>query len=201
MTNATRWWWLRHAPTASPEGRIHGQDDVSCRALGAADVTLIADALPGGAVWMASPLMRARDTASAIARRQPRIEEDLAEQDFGRWQGMTWDEVRDHDGDAWRAFWEDPAGNPAPGGESFAEAARRVADAVQRLTLEHSGRDIVAVAHAGTIRAAIAQARGSGPAAALPIAVEPLSLTRIEFAGGAWTVISVNWTFPLSDPM
>ena len=201
MTESTRWWWLRHAPIASQDGRIHGQDDVSCRALGAADVTPIADALPSGAVWMASPLARARDTASAIAGRRPRIEAGLAEQDFGRWQGMTWDEVREKDGDAWRAFWEDPAGNAAPGGESFAETARRVADAVQRLTLEHAGKDIVAVAHAGTIRSAIAQARGLSHAAALCIAVEPLSLTRIDHDGGAWAVISVNWAFPLPDPM
>ena len=196
MRSTTRWWWLRHAPIAGPEGRIHGHDDVPCRALDGTEQAALADTLPPGAVWMASQLARARHTAEAISGRQPLIEEDLAEQDFGRWQGLTWDEVRDRDGDAWRTFWEDPAGNPAPGGESFAEAARRVTGAVRRLTLEHSGRDIVAVAHAGTIRAAIAQALGQGHGAALLIAVDPLSLTRIDHGGGGWRVILVNETFP-----
>ncbi len=196
MRETTRWWWLRHAPIAGPEGRIRGQDDVPCRALDGAEQAALAFSLPTGAVWMASPLARARNTAQAISGRQPRIEEDLAEQDFGRWQGMTWDEVREKDGDAWRAFWEDPAANPAPGGESFAEAARRVTGAVKRLTQEHAGRDIIAVAHAGTIRAAIAQARGLGHGAALLLAVDPLSLTRIDHGGGGWRVILVNETFP-----
>lgn len=196
MRGTTRWWWLRHAPTADGLGRIHGQDDVPCRPIEGAALAPLVDALPRGAVWVSSPLSRARDTASAIAGRVPWIEAGLAEQDFGRWQGMTWDEVRDHDGDAWRAFWEDPAGNPAPGGESFAEVVRRVAAAVEGLTLEHAGRDIVAVAHAGTIRAAIAQAQGLGHAAALRFAVDPLSLTRIDRGGGGWRVISLNRTFP-----
>jgi len=196
MTQTTRWWWLRHAPIAGPGGRIHGHDDVPCRALEAAEKTALADTLPPGAVWLASHLTRTRDTAFAISGRQPRIEEDLAEQDFGRWQGLTWDQVRDRDDDAWRTFWEDPEANPAPGGESFAEAARRVTAAVQRLTLEHSGKDIVAVAHAGTIRAALAQALDQGHGAALQYAVDPLSLTRIDHDGNGWQIISVNQTFP-----
>ena len=195
MRSTTRWWWLRHAPIAGPDGRIHGLDDVPCRGLGAAEKAALADALPSDAVWMASHLARARDTAEAISGQQPRIEEDLAEQHFGRWQGMTWDEVRDRDGDAWRDFWEDPAANAAPGGESFAEAARRVAAAVDRLTGENAGRDIVAVAHAGTIRAAIAQALGQGHGAALQFAIDPLSLTRIDHDGGGWRIISANDTF------
>ena len=196
MRSTTRWWWLRHAPIAGSDGRIRGHDDVPCRALGAAEQAALADSLPTGAVWIASHLSRTRDTAEAISGRQPRIEEDLAEQDFGRWQGMTWDEVRDRDGDAWRTFWEDPAATPAPGGESFAETAHRVTGTVHRLTLEHAGRDIIAVAHAGTIRAAIAQALGQGHGAALLIAIDPLSLTRIDHGGGGWRVISVNETFP-----
>ena len=196
MRSTTRWWWLRHAPIAGSDGRIHGHDDVPCRALEAAEKTALANSLPPGAVWIASHLSRTRDTAQAISGRQPQIEEDLAEQDFGRWQGITWDQVRDRDGDAWRTFWEDPAAYPAPGGESFDETARRVAAAVDRLTREHEGRDIVAVAHAGTIRAAIAQALGQGHSAALQFAVDPLSLTRIDHDGGAWRVILVNETFP-----
>lgn len=194
MRSTTRWWWLRHAPIAGPEGQIHGHDDVPCRALGAAEQAALAGSLPTGAVWMASHLARTRDTAFAISGQHPRIEEDLAEQNFGRWQGLTWDEVRDQDHDAWRTFWEDPAENPAPGGESFAETARRVAAAVHRLTQEHAGKDIVAVAHAGTIRAAIAQAQGSDPAAALQFAIDPLSLTRIDH-DGEWRIISLNETF------
>ena len=196
MTATTHWWWLRHAPIAGQQARIHGHDDVPCRALEAAEKTILADTLPADAIWLASRLSRTRDTAFAVSGQHPRIEEDLAEQNFGRWQGLTWDEVLDRDKDAWRDFWEDPAENSAPGGESFAEAARRVTAAVHRLTREYAGRNIVAVAHAGTIRAAIAQALGQGHSAALQFAVDPLSLTRIDHDGGGWRIISANETFP-----
>ena len=49
------------------------------------------------------------------------------------------------------------------------------------------------VAHAGTVRAALARACGSVPAA-LAFQIAPLSLTRIIVAPGGWSVACVNRT-------
>ena len=49
---------------------------------------------------------------------------------------------------------------------------------------------------ADKLRAALAQALGQGHGAALLIAIDPLSLTRIDHGGGGWRVILVNETFP-----
>jgi alpha-ribazole phosphatase len=80
-----------------------------------------------------------------------------------------------------------------PGGESFAALVERVKPAILRHTAAYRGRDIVAVAHAGTIRAALAFALGIPPQAALNFAIEPLSLTRIDWLGAGWRVGGVNW--------
>ncbi len=56
--------------------------------------------------------------------------------------------------------------------------------AIEELTAEHRGRDIVAVAHGGTIRAAIALALNLGPQGGLAFAIENCSLTRLDHYAG-----------------
>ena len=75
---------------------------------------------------------------------------------------------------------------------------RRTAAAVERLTEAHRGRDIVCVAHGGTIRAALAMALDLGPAGALAFTIDNVSLTRIDRIHSAppgaprWRVRLVN---------
>ena len=207
MTVVTRWWWLRHAPViADDPGRISGQLDMPCRTDDADALRALAAALPAKALWIASHLSRTRMTAEALIRAgadgpPPRTEPDLAEQNLGDWQGMTWDEVYRVHGGASRDFWRDPGLHRPPGGESFDAVMARVGAAVDRLTKDHAGRDIIAVAHGGTIRAALALALDLTPRRALAIQVDTLSLTRLDHVDGpprhqfrgVWRVGGVNW--------
>ncbi len=205
MSRPTRWWWVRHAPVAGNGGRINGQNDVPCDTSDTRAFQALAAALPGDAVWVTSHLARAVDTARAITAAGVRarlsiVERDLAEQHFGRWQGLPWEDVEAADDPTYEAFWRSPALNAPPGGESFADLARRVAAVMRRLTAEHAGADIVAVTHGGTIRGALTLALDLEPGQALSIKVDTLSLTRIHHVsdavaarrGGAWRVVGVN---------
>ncbi len=205
MNGVTRWWWVRHAPVVGNGGRIHGQNDVPCDTSDTRAFQALAAALPGDAVWVTSHLARAVDTARAITAagvpaRLSIVERDLAEQNFGRWQGLRWEDVQAGDDPTYEAFWRSPALNAPPGGESFADLARRVAAVMRRLTAEHAGADIVAVTHGGTIRGALTLALDLEPGQALSIKVDNLSLTRIHHVsdavaarrGGAWRVVGVN---------
>ena len=60
-----------------------------------------------------------------------------------------------------------------------------LADLVKRLSAEHAGRDIVTIAHGGSIRAAVAHALGLEPERALALAVDNCSLTRLDHIAGA----------------
>jgi alpha-ribazole phosphatase len=75
----------------------------------------------------------------------------------------------------------------------------RVGPALSRLSGEYAGRDIVAVAHGGSIRAALATALSLDPEAALSFSVDTWSLTRIDHiadagrdGAAAWRIVSVN---------
>jgi len=193
----TRWWWLRHAPVPCPEGRIHGNLDLACDVSDEGDFQRLAGLLPVNPVLVESGLMRCRQTAGALELAglvlpPPEIEPALAEQDFGHWQGSSWLHLETAKDPALAEFWRDPAGTAPPGGESFAEMVARVRPAIDRLNALFAGRDILAIAHAGTIRAALAVALDLSPAAALRFVIRPLSLTRIDASPEGWRVDSVN---------
>jgi len=200
MALTTRWWWIRHAPVTSDGGRIYGQSDIDCDVSNRDAFAALAAMLPREALWVTSNLRRTKMTARAIreaglAAPEPLVEPGFAEQHFGVWQGRRRAEVyaERHD---WRGFWLAPAHAAPPGGESFVALIARTAAAVARLNAAHGGRDIVAVAHGGTIRAALAIALKLEPEAALGFSTDNLALTRLdhiaEEAREAWRIGAVN---------
>jgi len=206
MSEPTRWWWVRHAPVPGAPSRIYGQSDVSCDTSETAAFANLAASLPEGAVWVVSPLKRTHETLDAIASigvpiPQPIIEPGLAEQDFGRWQGLSWAEMQANDPAAYAAFWQDPTRAAPPDGESYVALMDRARTAIERLTAAHAGRDMIAVSHGGTIRAAVGLALNLTPEATMAVVIDNLSVTRLSHVedgllrgrGGVWMVEGVNW--------
>jgi alpha-ribazole phosphatase len=196
----TRWWWIRHAPVTVDGGRVYGQRDLPADTSNAAAFAALAGALPHQAVWVTSHLQRTHQTARAIAAAgadfsEPAVEPGLAEQHFGDWQGEIRAEVYARHGDP-HSLWLVPPRVRAPNGESFADLCARVAPVIARLTEAHAGRDIIAVAHGGTIRAALRAAMELSYEKAVAFDTGNLSLTRIDHLknahGEAWRVVGVN---------
>jgi alpha-ribazole phosphatase len=204
----TRWWWVRHAPVTVNRGCCYGQSDLPCDVADTAAFQSLARRLPIGAAWVTSPLQRTHMTAAALIAAglegpsvipgpEVTIEPDLIEQHFGEWQGMRYDALATRRGEAWHRFWLAPAHETPPGGESFVALMERVQSAIARLNRQFAGRDVLAIAHGGTIRAALALALNLAPEAALTFAIDNLSLTRIDYLPGpgldhGWRVSAVN---------
>jgi len=204
----TRWWWVRHAPVTVNRGCCYGQTDFPCDVADAAAFASLAKRLPAQAVWVTSPLKRTHMTAAALVAAGldgPEtipgpgiaIEPDLIEQHFGEWQGTRYDELAARRGDAWHRFWLAPAHETPPGGESFVALMERVHAAIARLNQRFAGRDILAVTHGGTIRAALALALDLAPETALAFTIDNLSLTRLDHIPGPgighrWRIGAVN---------
>ena len=201
MSATTRWWWIRHAPVTTDGGRIYGQTDMPADCSQAEVFAGLAATLPGGAVWVASNLQRTHQTAAAIRAAghdapEPVVVAALAEQHFGDWQGQSRTEIFANHG-ADHGFWLAPAEHAPPGGESFVQLMGRVTDAIEELNVTHAGRDIVAVAHGGTIRAAIGHALGLPADRSLGFVVDNCSLTRLDHIdggarGAAWRIAGLN---------
>jgi alpha-ribazole phosphatase len=197
---ATRWWWIRHAPVVGHGGRIYGQNDHESDCGNEALFSALGPSLPEDALWITTPLRRTKQTAAALlaAGAPPpsaeREEADFLEQHFGDWQGLTHEELKTRRDGAWHRFWLAPASETPPGGESFADVVSRVAAAVRRIGAAETGRDIVVVAHGGSIRAALAHALSINADRALGFAIDNCSLTRLDHfpSDDAWRVGGVN---------
>ncbi len=199
----TRWWWVRHAPVRSSGGRIYGQSDIDCDTGDAFAYDALARILPRGAVWLTSHLQRTTLTADAIWR-SPHWDEPsratqiraFAEQDLGVWQGMDRASFMKGRVAEPGSYWFGPAEEKPEGGESFVDLVDRVRPAIAEQTRAHAGRDIVAVAHGGSIRAAIAVALNLSPQAVLAFGIENCALTRLDHYKGAngegWRVVMIN---------
>jgi alpha-ribazole phosphatase len=213
MTITTRWWWIRHAPVINPTGRIYGQRDVPADTSNTLAFAALAARVPGDALWLTTPLSRTQATAAAIHAAmngakppQPRIEPAFIEQSFGDWQGMAYEDIGAYGrvrpgtkgiGVEGHRFWLAPAHETPPGGESFVAVMGRVAEGIERLTQAHAGRDIVVVAHGGSIRAALAHALTLEPESALAFTIDTLSLSRLDHIqgpgkGNPWRIGPVN---------
>jgi broad specificity phosphatase PhoE len=200
----TGFFWVRHAPVRDDGGRIYGQRDLSCDCSDGHVFVALARVLPRDAVWVASNLRRTHETARAIWAADPdrfdgvilRQVAALAEQNLGDWQGLDratfFKQRKLTPGSLWFA----PADESAPGGESFADLVKRVRAAIRDLIETYRGREIIAVAHGGTIRAAIAIALDLKPQAGLAFATDNCAITQLDFYEGdgaqGWRVMAVN---------
>jgi alpha-ribazole phosphatase len=185
---STRWWWVRHAPVRNDGGNIYGQTDIACDTSDTEVFDAVARILPRDAVWVSSNLMRTHQTAEAIwAAGFPKPAEmpweaAFAEQNLGQWQGMNRAQfiASRPPGSSWFA----DINVPAPGGESFMDLYNRTRDAIDRLTIAHAGRDVIAVGHGGTIKAAIGLALGGLVEKGLSFDVDNCSVTRLDHFPG-----------------
>jgi broad specificity phosphatase PhoE len=183
--NATRWWWVRHAPVAHLRHEIYGSTDPDCDTSHAQAFTSLARKLPVDAVWVVSSLRRTHQTARAIGRAGYALPElleepDLGEQNFGDLHGRTHTEHAATRRDSFTGFWPLPPDQRAPNGESLMSVQARVLEVVQRLGREHRGRDIVCVSHGGPILSVVSHALGLELGRAVSISLPNLSLTLLH---------------------
>lgn len=141
--------FLRHPTPRVTPGVCYGRTELALGPGAEDEIARALLAVPRVARVIASPARRCRALAEALGRRDgvpPLLDDRLRELDFGRWEGMRWDEIPRTESDPWAA---DPWRRAPPGGETFAGLHARVAEA-----LHAAGPDAAIVTHAGPIRAA-----------------------------------------------
>jgi len=176
---------LRHGATAhSGQMRFSGIGDIPLSPLGEEQIRRAASRLAGESVQaiVSSPLPRARasaDLVSGLTGLTVSLDDDARETDFGDWEGRTFTEVREHwpaDLERWLA---DPEVSP-PGGESFAETARRVARVRERLVAAYPGGRVLLVSHVTPIKTLVQQALEAPPRALFRLHLDVASLTVLD---------------------
>ena len=157
-------YFVRHGETDwNAERRLQGQRDVPLNALGRkqaarcgellADLLAVSGATPQQFAFTSSPLSRARETMEILRTGLGMAPEDyatdarLAELSFGRWEGLTYKEVRALDRSVLATRERDKWNFQPPGGESYAQLLVRV-----RAWHDSVSGDAVVTAHGGVAR-------------------------------------------------
>lgn len=187
---------VRHGETAANrEMRYIGSRDDALTERGAWQAQQLAAALMPlrlAAIY-SSPLRRAYDTASAIARasdQQVVREERLLEGAMGDWEGLHRAEVlarSPEDAEAVRRWESDPNSGP-PNGESLLSVQERVVALVHELAARHAGESIALVSHVGPIKALLCAAMDAPLTASRRMFLDPATISVVD-----WGSDSVAW--------
>jgi broad specificity phosphatase PhoE len=147
---------VRHA-TAAGNGRFQGHRDTSLTPAGRRELRLLCEKCsrhPVSAIY-ASDLRRARHTAEAVARKfglEVEIRPELREMQFGRWEGLSWNQISGRFPKLAASWIERFPHQPIPGGEPLSQFKKRIAAVVREIVAANRGQCALIVTHAGVIR-------------------------------------------------
>ncbi len=201
----TTTWLLRHGETPlSTERRFSGVAEVSLSERGQAQASAAAARVAGLGVdvIVSSPLTRAMQTASVVARKaglDVAVDDGLRETDWGQWEGLTFAEVQQRWGRELQEWLAEPDVAP-PGGESFTATARRVRQARDRLVASYGGASVLVVSHVTPIKTLLRLALEAPPSALYRMHLDPASLSHAAwFPDGTAVVRLLNDTGHLGE--
>ena len=141
---------IRHGLPAFPNGQRQciGSRDLPLSREGTLQAAAMARRLPAVSAVFSSPLTRAVETATAI-RPDFTILDGLRELDYGRWEGLTFAEIRRDYPALYAARADNPALQP-PGAESCGAGLARFSAALEEAARQSSG-DLAVVTHGGVL--------------------------------------------------
>lgn len=157
MEDVTRILAVRHGETAwNADSRLQGQIDISLNAVGQQQARRLAEALAGEAIdaIVCSDLVRARDTAQAVADRTGlalTTDRGLRERCFGVFEGHTYAEVEGRWPEQSARWRRREAAYGPEGGETLQAFYDRCVATATRLAEAHAGRCLLLVAHGGVL--------------------------------------------------
>lgn len=143
---------LRHGETEwSKIGRHTGRTDLDLTEIGRAQALAAREVLDNldlvDPLVLSSPRRRAIQTAELAGLTVRAIDEDLAEWDYGDYEGLTTPQIREHD-PGW-LVWT----HGCPGGESVAQVQDRADRMIAKIADDLYPRDVLLVGHGHFSRA------------------------------------------------
>jgi len=188
---------VRHGRTrANAGGLLQGHVDNELDEVGHDQASVLGPALARVAPVdriIASPLLRAQQTAAAIAGHVGlAVETDRRwiELDYGDYDGQPMSSIPP---EVWARWRSDPDFRP-PRGESMAELETRVHGALVDLAANDTGMHVVVVSHVSPIKAAVAWALGVDIGVSWRTALDRASMSTIRLHAERSALVTFNVT-------
>lgn len=178
---------VRHGRTAwHAEGRYAGTADIPPDDVGCRQAEAVARYFEGVKIdcIYSSPLSRCLDLAKEIAPGhglEVVVDDRLREIDLGRWDGETYKEIFERDGEILRDWTRDPTSVAIPGGETLLAVQERSMDWFSDATATYPEGTVVASSHGGPIRTMIAAIIGSPLSRVFRLTVDLASISIVNY--------------------
>lgn len=189
----------RHGETDWNVGEVfRGRLDVGLNETGIAQAEALASYLADCAVEAvySSPLKRALGTADAVASRrglEVGIEQGLVDFDYGAWQGLTQQQVRERYPELYGRWLKEPHLVAMPDGESLDEVEQRARRAVDGVVASHHGT-VALVSHRVVNKVLICSLLGLDNSHFWNIRQDVAGITVFEYKEGRYTLTRHNDT-------
>ncbi|MFH1985192.1 MAG: histidine phosphatase family protein [Pseudomonadota bacterium] len=197
---------LRHGAIESSAGgrRYIGQTDLPLCDIGVGQARTWVDFFAAAdlAAITSSDLARCMDTARIIAAAcslPVRAMPAFREIDLGRWDGLSFDDVKTRYPEAFQQRGENIADYRPPGGESFRDLQSRAWPAFEALSLQTHVKNLI-VTHAGVIRVLLCRILGMSLSDLFEIELDYGTLTTIEISPDGCRVLAVNQHYGPQHP-
>ncbi|MBU4240219.1 MAG: alpha-ribazole phosphatase [Actinobacteria bacterium] len=180
---------VRHGRTAwHAEGRYTGITDIPLDEMGRTQAKSVAVRLHDVEIdrVYSSPLSRCLELAETVAGDHGipvEVDERLREINLGRWDGETYKEIFEKDGDLVQQWTRDPSLVNVPGGESLAEVQERTVDWLKVMLARYPDCTILASSHGGAIRALIAGVIGLHISRLFRLTIDLASISVLDYQG------------------
>lgn len=175
---------LRHGACVGPSC-LRGRSDMALNAEGEAQMERALKVLQPPQRLVSSPLQRCRKSAAQFAdywQLALELDDQLAEMDFGSWDGVALTTLHQRYPDQLAQFWQDPYTFLPPQAEPLTDFSERCHKAWLNL-VEHPGPHTLVVTHGGVIKTWLAATLGITRLTSeflASLGVEYASLTRFE---------------------
>ncbi|MDP8262087.1 MAG: alpha-ribazole phosphatase [Candidatus Ancaeobacter aquaticus] len=193
-----RLYLVRHGETVGTViKKYHGITDVNLDKKGVAQVKRLAkklDKIDFSAAY-SSNLKRCVHTAKIILKNKKttlKTTRGLREIDFGRWEGMTFEEMQSNDGFLFDKWFRDLPNFTMPGGESTKSMQKRITQEMERITKRHKNGNILVVSHGGPIRVVLCNVLNVSMQDFWHMSIDTASLSIIEKVDGFSMVKQMN---------
>jgi len=142
-----------------------------------------------------SPLERAQRTARIIAGQHYRLQVDpamdLIDLDFGEWQGVSAEDVKEKDPETYKRWQKEPQRVRIPGGESIIDVKKRVQKFLDNTVNKHEGA-ILLVSHRIVAKVLILQMLGMDVSHFQNIKMDPCGVTVFSYENDRFVLVRHN---------
>jgi len=191
---------IRHGETDWNKQQIfRGRMDVALNEVGFAQARAVQEALKDVQIdgLYSSPLSRAFETAKILRERRTcevEIEEGFIDINFGKWQGLSHQKVKEEYKDLYEMWITKPQMVTFPEGESLEQVCRRSGDALEKVIKKYLGGTLAIVSHRVLNKVLLCTILGLELSHFWYIKQDTCAINRFEYKDQKWYLTILNDT-------